>query len=300
MRALHSLSMVTLFLFVAHADAQKCPPGGCPLPATPKYSWTIVESNPKQAALYNAGVHVGNWDSTSQHFVPFANGVWLEPVLVAPFPPPADMLAKADVAVKPVVSFDQLNGVDASKLSRHERHTINGMEVNKARALHELGGDVAGNGLVDDSQRYWLIVSGKSKEERKAVAKAIMESPEFRDIRDQVNVWAGDGASPTHWLSLDRETKKGLYLEGAPRVVLEKNNGEVLCSMSAFDAKNAPGVLRKCVPGYDPSKDPDGNVLKPEPKKADKAEVSQGQAFGMAAIVAMAVAFFAFIKGGVS
>lgn len=248
-------------------------PSGCFLPAQPAvvgapgYNWRFIEKD--GALLYYGNKQVGGWNAIRQKYqalTDFASGEWGQEEDSAPISPPGHLVrAKGTPVESHKLEPFQMQGVLTHKLATKPQHSVSGKIVSyqdglcpKARAA-----------LTDDSGKLWLSVWSKDSSKREKVVSDLKASPGLWSwVQDRCHLYAGDAATPGHFLTVDREGQPLFAFDGDPMISLQAHDGSELWHDAGY-TQGPPSLemMRKRDPNYKPDLTP--SPKNPDPKKPD-------------------------------
>lgn len=216
-------------------------PGGCaPVGANEEYVWNELECDLGRVYLFRGQVQVGGYDIAEGYYRAYdvGTGVWGEPQMEPPVELPARVKEKRM----------QSTGVDASRISRTERYSINGMPVTKELAQQILGDEKR---IPNDANSLRLTVIGPDAERRR-VRDDLEKSPLLSAHQGKLAV---QDYPPDHWAV----AQAGFFTGGKPTIYLQTPDGKVLHRQDDYDdgAEGLAAALRRANPNYDFKKDPD-------------------------------------------
>lgn len=248
-----------------------CGPVGPLAVAQVGYQWRTVPGDDGRAYLFLNGKQLGGWDYVRETYRVYnhASDTWGEDQKTSPVPAPAVDPATlerwrgtAKDAPKAMAKW-QTHGVATDEFCKHERYTLNGSEVGPKKCFEALakGADDELNksNVPDDSQKLWLVVRG-DKAKREAFVAMLDAHPDGGQwAKKYWRVWAGDGASPDHYLMRDRDTGAERFpiTDGAatPALFLMDKDGTELWHEEGCGPHTIANLL-KADPAYRPNLSP--------------------------------------------
>lgn len=284
--------------------------GGCDVsaqsPVGGAYQWKYLPNDPDSAYLYRGNQQMGGWNAQKQKYRPllnYAQGLWGPEEDVAPNPPPAHMVREkktcecggvtpcecgdacpcATATAKMPLRTWQTQGVKSDEVSRH-RHSISGKTVMEDAGLKA----ISSGALSDDSAKLWLSIWSRDPAKRAAVVADLKKDPFiWKWVTDRCHLFAGEAASPDHFLAKDREGKPIYHFDGDPVVSLQAPDGTELWHDGGYTQGPASlQAMRKRDPNYQPD-------TVPGPKTPSLPEFSLPTGYGpFAVIAALAIGYF--------
>jgi hypothetical protein len=218
--------------------------------------WVRNPDATQQAALYRGMQQIGAWDADSQKYrmlIDFDRNIWGPEMDTAPIPPPADLVRAPRGPIEKKLEPWQVTGVNVGEMCRHERYSINGTNVSYAEMKQSVE-----DGLIDDSPKLFLSVWSKDAAKRAAVVEDLKKNPDlWQWVQTRCHLWAGEAATPDHFLTKDREGKPLYCFDGDPCVMLQDANGVELWHDAGYkDGPPSLEKMRKQDPQYRPDNSP--------------------------------------------
>jgi hypothetical protein len=222
------------------------------------------------AYLYKGNLQIGAWSVERQQYLPYHGGnEWGEWSDTTPAEPPASHRRKKPrpkemPVAQPTPKEEKEKGIGAlppwqlqgvKKEEIHEaRTTLSGHIVTQEEGLEAVGKGV----LPDDSGKLFLSIWSKDPAKRAAVVADLKRDPAvWAWVEKRCHLWAGDAASPDHFLAKDRTGQPMFAFDGDPMISLQDAAGVELWHDAGY-TQGAPSLeqMRKRDPHYRPDDTP--------------------------------------------